>query len=206
MTQIKNINNFSGTINGLVYYTLNGKQFVRIDPKKRPLTTSKALARKTLAGLEALRINYAFLSMNHLVNALKNEFRTLQIGTQPQQKNAAAATGFQEASSGKQSGSAAVADNSKSPAFANAVSDNTEIKFTVRGTKDDLYIIILQISFETGDFRRKKIALDEANCIRKNTYTVGTSFQPRKGYTDLLFLYGTHFLKAIPIEIKDRKS
>ncbi|MBB5333534.1 hypothetical protein [Chryseobacterium koreense] len=205
MAKIINFNNFTGTINGIIYYTSNGHQFLRADPKKRTLTKSKALPKKTLAGIEALRINHALHSMNHLVKALKDEFQTLQTGMQPQQKNMPAAKEFQDASSGKQSGSA-LTNNSKSPAFANAVSDNTEIKFTVRGTKTDLCIIILQINFETGEFRRKKISLDEANCIRKNTYTIETAFQPRKGYTDLLFLYGQYFLKAVPIQIKDRNS
>ncbi|MBU8883056.1 hypothetical protein KSK37_08180 [Kaistella sp. DKR-2] len=182
MAKITGITNFTGTIDGLVFYMVNGQQFFRAEKAKTNQTKSKELPKILLPGIEALQVRNALHSMNHLVNAMEKEFQPLKTP--------------------KPTGADLHTDNSKSPVLENAVRDNTEIKFTVRGTKTDLYLIILQINFETGDFRRKKIAIAEAHCIRKNTYTVETEYQVRKGYTDLLFLYGHHFLKAVPIKQK----
>lgn len=220
MPKITNLTNFTGTINGLVYYTVNGQQFIRAEKAKTNQTKSKELPKKLLPGIEALQISNALHSMNHLVNAMEKEFQTLKTPTRPQRKNDPAIKEFQGVSSGSGSTAATTAeleekesartdfhtDNGKSTVLENAIRDHTEIKFTVRGAKPGLHLIILQINFETGDFRRTKIALEEAHCIRKNTYTVETEYQARKGYTDLLFLYGGNFLKAVPIHDKKNRN
>lgn len=187
MAQIHNFTNFTGTINGLVYYMANGRQFVRADAKKRTGTISKVSLKKMLPGIEAVHTMKAIHSMNHLVNALKNEFDALQTAGGPEKKSIGIASG-------------------KSLSLVNAVREHNEIKFMVRGTEIGLYLIILQINFKTGTFRRKKMSLAEAHCIRKNTYTVETEYQARKGYTDLLFIYGHHFLKAVTIQEKRNRN
>ena len=204
MATVKNLRNFTGTINGLVYYTINGKQFVRADTKKGTQTKPKASSKKILPGLEAVSITHALASMNHLMNALEHEFRTLKIPVNRQHSGSAAATITDPER--KSTGADLHQVNVKRPGLAKAVSDHKEIKFTVRGTEPGLHLIILQINFGTGAFRRKKIALAEAHCVRKNTYTVETEFQARKGYTDLLLLYGEYFLTAVPIEVKKRRK
>lgn len=186
MAKITGITNFTGTIDGLVYYMVNGQQFFRAEKAKTNQTKSKELPKKLLPGIEALQISNALHSMNHLVNAMEKEFQPLKTP--------------------KPTGADLHTDNSKNPGLQNALRDQNEIKFTVRGAKPGLHLIILQINFETGDYRRKKIALDQAHCIRKNTYTVKTEFQARKGYTDLLFLYGGHFLKAVPVNDKKNRN
>ena len=201
MATVKNLRNFTGTISGLVYYTVNGKQFVRAETKKRTQTKPKASSKKILPGLEAVSITHALASMNHLMNALEHEFRTLKIPVKRQHSGSAAATITDPER--KSTGTDFHQVNVKRPGLANAVSDHAVIKFTVRGTEPELYVIILQINFETGDFRRKKIPLNEAHCVRKNTYTVETEFQARKGYTDLLLLYGEYFLRAVAIEMRN---
>ncbi|WP_234109319.1 hypothetical protein [Chryseobacterium sp. R2A-55] len=170
MPKITNLTNFTGTINGLVYYTVNGQQFIRAEKAKTNKTKSKELPKKLLPGIEALQISNALHSMNHLVNAMEKEFQTLKTPTRPQRKNDPAIKEFHGASSGSGSTAATTAeleekesvradfhtDNGKSPVLENAIRDHTEIKFTVRGAKPGLHLIILQINYETGDFRRKK--------------------------------------------------
>lgn len=219
MAKITNFTNFSGTINGLIYYTANGQQFVRVHAKKRNNTKSKGLAKKMLPSLETLNIIYAVQSMDDVINAMKKEFQTLETPKRRQRNNKPTNQKIHGESSGKQTSITETitdfeeknsdeadfhTENTKSPGLENAVRENTSIKFTVRGKRveTELYIIILQIDYKTGKFQRKKLPLTEAHCIRKNTYTIEKAFQPKKGYTDLLFLYGQHFLKAIPIEEK----
>lgn len=219
MAQIHNFTNFTGTIDGLMYYTANGKQFVRADTKKR---TRKKSLENMLQETEAIRTMNAIHSMAHLLNAMKNEFETLSRPIRDPLENEPTTEEFQDTGSENQPGisTADVTDtenestgpdfhtvNAKKPALVDAVRNKTEIKFTVRGAKEGLYLIILQINFGTGAFKRKKIALADAHCITKNTYTVETEYETRKGYTDLLFLYGQYFLKTVPIRIKkDRNS
>ena len=218
MAIIKNFTNFTGTIDGLIYYTANGKQFVRADTKKR--TRTKSLE-KMLPETAALRTMNAIHSMGHLLNAMKNEFETLSIPIRDPLENKTATEEFQGTGSENRSGisTADINDpenestrpdfhtvNAKRPALVDAVRNKTEIKFAVRGAKEGLYLIILQINFETGDFRRKTIALEDAHCITKNTYTVETEYETRKGYTDLLFLYGKYFLKAVLIQEKNNRN
>lgn len=185
MATVKNFTNFTGTINGLLYYTKNGKQFVRVDAKKRTPTKSKEIPKEILPAVEAFNTIKALQSLNHLVNALKNEFGTLKTPVRRELKSTIAESRT---------------DHANTPTLEHAVRKDTAIKFRVRGGKTDLHLIILQINFETGDFKRRTIALTEAHCIRKNTYTVETTYKARKGYTDLLFLYGECFLKVVAIE------
>ncbi|WHF51453.1 hypothetical protein QGN23_13655 [Chryseobacterium gotjawalense] len=75
MAKITNFTNFSGTINGLVYYMANGKQFVRMDKKKETFTKLQELPKETLPSIEAFNITSAIKSMNHLITALKKNSR-----------------------------------------------------------------------------------------------------------------------------------
>lgn len=87
MAKITNFTNFSGIINGLIYYTVNGQQFVRVHAKKRNNTKSKGLAKKMLPSLETLNIIYAVQSMDDVINAMKKEFQTLETSKRCQRNN-----------------------------------------------------------------------------------------------------------------------
>jgi hypothetical protein len=47
MAKITNFTNFTGTINELLYYTVNGQQFVRTDAKKEPIRNQKKSQKKS---------------------------------------------------------------------------------------------------------------------------------------------------------------
>jgi hypothetical protein len=48
--------------------------------------------------------------------------------------------------------------------------------------------------------------LKKRTVSEKSTYNVEKAYQARKRYTDLLFLYGQHFLKAVPIKVKKNEQ